>query len=178
MAPNLIRGDKVLVYLHASLDIGSPAVCRNPQDPSKQVLGRILGKPGDRVEIKRSAFYLNGNQSEVSSEGEYVLVDDRKTEAPQTVKLINQIETVGMMRYHILWPEKGSRLSRRRQMREKGIDEGEYFLLADNRAFGEDSRVYGNVEISSCIGLPLLVYQPGASSGDAGRGFRWFAIVR
>ena len=63
-------------------------------------------------------------------------------------------------------------------MKTRVIDDDEFFLLADNRAFGTDSRVYGPVEISSCIGRPLLIYHPAESSGDAGRQTRWFNIIR
>jgi len=178
MAPNLIKGDRVLVYILASFDTGSTAVCKHPSDSSKVVFGRIVGTPGDRVKIDRSSLYINNNQTETTVEEDYVLVDEQASGPPQTVKMQRMIETTGMIRYSILMPAASSRASRRRAMREKRVDDGRYFLMADNRAYGEDSRVYGQVEISSCIGSPLLVYQPGEGAGDAASSDRWFSIVR
>ncbi len=178
MAPNLIRGDKVLVYLHASQDTGTPVICQHPSKADEMVVGRIVGKHGDELKIARDNLYVNGSQAEATIEDEYVLVDERDTGAPRTLKLRERIETLGMIRYRILWPEKGSSFSRRLRMRQTTVPPGRYYLLADNRAFGDDSRVYGPVEISSCIGRPLLVYQPAETSGDASSGNRWFSIVR
>jgi signal peptidase I len=178
MAPNLVKGDKVLVYLYSGLDRGSPVVCQHPNDASQKIVARIVGKPGDEVKLMRASLYINDSQAETSVEGDYVLVDEQETGSPRTVKLQERIETVGMIRYRILWPARGSALSNRRQMRQKRIRDGQYFLLADNRAFGTDSRVWGAVEISSCIGRPLLIYHPGRSSGDAGSGSRWFNFIQ
>lgn len=178
MAPNIVRGDKFLVYTRASLDTASPALCEHPDDEGQYVLGRIIGTGGDTVAFSRGNLQVNGSPVDTTVEGEYVLVDDRNTGAPQTVQLREQIETLGMIRYRIIWPRRGDRRSRRRRMRERTVPDGTFFLLADNRAFGEDSRVYGPVESSGCIGRPLLIYHPAETSGDAGSESRWFDIIR
>lgn len=177
-APNIIRGDQYLVYIHAPLDIGTPAVCADPRDDSQKVVGRIVGLPGDRVAYHKGGLYINDSQIEQTAEGDYVLVDDSNTGAPQTVELTERIETLGMIHYRILWPRGGAARSRLRNLREKTVPDESLYLLGDNRAFGEDSRTYGPVKISSCIGRPLLVYQPAESSGDAGAGNRWLSIIR
>lgn len=178
MAPNIIRDDKFLVYVHATLSSGTPVVCSHPDNEGEIVVGRIIGEPGDRVKIRQGAVEINGDSVEHTVENEYVLVDDRNTDAPQTLQLEERIETFGMIRYRIVVPQGGDHRSRRRMMREKTVPDDSFFLLADNRSFGDDSRVYGPVKISSCIGRPLLIYQPAESSGDAGNGSRWFNIVR
>jgi signal peptidase I len=177
MAPNIIRGDKYLIYVHAALDSGTPVVCADPRDETLRVTGRIAGMPGTKISLSNGALYINGTQTEHTAEGEYVLVDETSTGAPQTVTYQDRIETMGMIRYHILFPEGALRF-RTRNMRETVVGEDSFFLVADNRAFGEDSRTYGQVKISSCIGRPLLIYRPAEVSGDAGSGSRWFSIIR
>lgn len=176
MAPNIVRGDEYLVYIHSNLETATPVVCADPRDESKKVVGRIIGLPGDKVSFSRAGLYINGTQVEQESEGEYILVDDTNTGAPQTVELRELIETIGMIRFRILWPESGR--SRRRYLREKTVPDDTFYLIGDNRAFGVDSRTYGPVKISSCIGRPLLIYKPAESSGDAGRGNRFLSIIR
>ncbi len=175
MAPNLLKGDKFLIYLHGDLDTGTPVVCNHPKT-GRQIVGRIIAMPRDKIKIHRSTLYVNDHQAEASVEGSYILVDDTLDAAPRTLEMQERIETLGMIRYRIIWPKKG--LSRRRRMREKSTNSESVFLLADNRAFGEDSRSYGPVKLSSCIGRPLLIYQPGEASGDAADQIRWFNIVR
>jgi signal peptidase I len=177
MAPNIIRGDEYLVYLYGGLDLGTPVVCADPRDESKRVTGRIVGAPGDLVKVSSGGLYINNTQAEHTVEGEYVLVDETVTGAPQTVTYQDRIETLGMIRYHILIPDSPLHF-RTRNTREIEVAEDSFFLLSDNRAFGEDSRTYGLVKISSCIGRPLLVYRPAEVSGDAGSGSRWFSIIR
>jgi signal peptidase I len=177
MAPNLIRGDSYLVYLHSKLAVGSPVLCADPRDETKRVAGRVVATAGDKVSIMGGSLLINGHQTEHTVEGSYVLVDDRNTGAPQTVTLQDRIETIGMIRYHIIFPE-GAYLARLRNARETSVRDGSVYLMADNRAFGEDSRTYGQVKISSCIGRPLLVYKPAEVSGDAGSSSRWFSIIR
>lgn len=177
-APNIVRGDKYLVYIHAPLDIGTPTICADPRDESKTVAGRIVGLAGDTIAYHKGGLYVNNSQIEQTVEGEYILVDEGNTGAPQTVELTERIETLGMIRYRIIWPRGGAARSRLRNMREKTVPEDSVFLLGDNRAFGVDSRTYGSVKISSCIGRPLLIYQPAESSGDAGAGNRWLSIIR
>jgi signal peptidase I len=177
MAPNIIHGDRFLVYLYSDLSVGTPALCADPRDESKQVTGRILGLAGYTVGFTPGGLMINRIQTEQSVEGDYVLIDDRNTGAPQTVTYQNRIETVGMIHYRILWPT-GALRSRVRNSREIEVPAESAYLIADNRAFGDDSRTYGPVKISSCIGRPLLVYRPAEVSGDAGSASRWFSIIR
>lgn len=178
MAPNIIKGDNILVYLHSPLDTGTITICADPRDETKKVVGRIAGQPGDKISLIRGSFYLNGTQLDQTAEGDYVIVDDRNTGAPQTVELSERIETMGMIRYRVLWPRQGHVVARLRNVREQTVPAGSFFLLADNRAFGEDSRTYGPVKINSCIGRPLLIYQPAESTGDADSSDRWLSIIR
>lgn len=178
MAPNILKGDHYLIYLLGSMDTGTVVECSHPKNAGQKVVGRIVASARDRVKIERSSLYLNDRQAETSVEGDYVLVDETIDSSPRTLEMQERIETLGMIRYRILWPKQGNQFSRRRRMREKSMDSDSVFLLADNRAFGEDSRTYGPVKLSSCIGSPLLIYQPGEVSGDAGDEIRWFDFIR
>lgn len=173
MAPNLVRGDRYLVFVRTDFFRGAAALCEHPREPGNLVAGRIVGMPGDRVGIERGSVVLNGRPLHSTAEGAFILVDDQAAGSPLTHQLSMLREVAGMNEYRVLWPERGSV----RPMRPVTVPDGEYFLLADNRLQGVDSRAYGTVRAAGCVGRPFLIYRPGPSSGDADRARRWLSLV-
>ncbi len=66
MEPTLIPGDRVLVdkriYGRSEPRRGSMVVFRYPHNPTRIFLKRIVGLPGDHVEIRRGRLYINGSE--------------------------------------------------------------------------------------------------------------------
>lgn len=64
MEPNLYTGDRLLgnkfIYRFDEPARGDVVVFKYPLDPSKVYIKRIVGLPGDTVEMRRGAVYLNG----------------------------------------------------------------------------------------------------------------------
>ncbi len=50
------------VYRFEAIERGDVVVFRYPGDPSKNYIKRIVGVPGDRIEIFRGAVLVNGNR--------------------------------------------------------------------------------------------------------------------
>ena len=68
MRPGIQDGDRILVdhvsYLFADVGRGDIVVMRYPLDPSVDYVKRIVGLPGDRVEIFRGQVWINGDRLE------------------------------------------------------------------------------------------------------------------
>ncbi len=66
MEPTLIPGDRVLVdkriYGRSEPRRGDIVVFRYPPDPTRVFLKRIVGLPGDRVEIRSGRLYIGGRE--------------------------------------------------------------------------------------------------------------------
>ncbi|MHC4472817.1 MAG: signal peptidase I [Planctomycetota bacterium] len=66
MEPTVRPGDRVLVnkltFAVRSPERGEVVVFRNPEDRTKNYIKRVVGLPGDRVEIRDGTLYLNGRQ--------------------------------------------------------------------------------------------------------------------
>lgn len=64
MAPTIIPGDHLLVHARKNKvpERGQVVALRDPSDPSDYLCKRLVGLPGDLVEIRRGYFYLNGER--------------------------------------------------------------------------------------------------------------------
>ena len=64
MEPLLHDGDRILVnklvYRLGAIERGDVVVFWYPRDPSTSFIKRVVGRPGDRVEIRSGRLYVNG----------------------------------------------------------------------------------------------------------------------
>ncbi len=99
-----------------------------PEDPSKDFIKRVVGLPGDVVEIRQKTVYLNGAP----------LAEDYTRFADGAA------------------PE-GS-VPSRDDMPAVRVPERQYFVMGDNRDRSYDSRFWGFVDSDAVIGKALFIY--------------------
>jgi signal peptidase I len=99
-----------------------------PEDPSKDFIKRVVGVPGDVVEVRDKTVYLNG---EILTE-EYA----RYVEGDNASQVV---------------------LSRDDMLPVK-VPAGKYFVMGDNRDRSYDSRFWGFVDEEAVIGKALFIY--------------------
>lgn len=147
MEPNLLVGDHLIVnkMVHAAaptaleramlpdraLRRGEIVVFKSPQDPSRDLIKRVIGLPGDRIELRRKTLYING-QAQQEAWAHFFLP---------------------------LSPEAPARSEDRRE--EYGpvtVPAGQYFMMGDNRDNSEDSRYWGFMPASYVKGQALFIY--------------------
>ena len=79
MTPLLADQERIFVnkfvYKFSSIERGDIVVFQFPRDPRKSFIKRVVGLPGEAVEIRKGTVYING---EALAE-EYPLEDDRGT---------------------------------------------------------------------------------------------------
>ncbi|MGC2210502.1 MAG: signal peptidase I [Candidatus Korobacteraceae bacterium] len=68
MMPGLADQERIFINKYAyrlgSIERGDVVVFRYPGDPSKNYIKRVVGMPGDRIEIVRGAVLVNGERLE------------------------------------------------------------------------------------------------------------------
>jgi len=121
MEPSFENGDYLIIdelsYRLGDPQRGDVVVFRYPNDVSQLYIKRIIGLPGETIEVK------NGNVTITNSEGAWVLNES---------VYIPEVKTPGNT--------------------EITLEEGEYFVLGDNRASSSDSRSWGGLPRKDIIG--------------------------
>ena len=122
---------------------GDVLVFRFPAQPNVAYIKRIVGLPGDVVELKNKVVLVNGEPVPG--------VPVTNPEAPATV--LQTTETLGDAEF----PTWRDRLRPARDGRWE-VPEGSYFMMGDNRDNSNDSRFWGFVDDRLIIGKAVSVW--------------------
>jgi signal peptidase I len=160
IAPTLRPGDTVLVLTRGTPGFGDLVRCMDPDDPNGWVIGRIVGLPGDVVELAGAMLVVNGRSyvsTEACQEARFTIQHpDTGSDLELTC---SRVELAGS------WHFQGSGGQSRPTGDEKKhtVGEGRVFLLSDDRDVHEDSRDFGAIPAESCHGR--VVYRLWSKEG-------------
>jgi len=181
MKPTILEGDRVFVWKTAYqfripfskirlFRTGAPyrgdvVVIRNPDGGSVPFVKRLIGLPGDKIELKNEILYVNDKVQKLDflpgpreEEGEPVLI---------------ATETLGTRMHPVrILPERPA-------LRNFGpivVPEEEVFLMGDNRDESRDARFFGTRPVADLLGRAVGVMWSWHS--DFSKGPRWNRFVR
>ena len=145
IAPSLSPGDVVLVLTAGTPGFSDLVRCADPDEPRRFVIGRIAGEPGDNVVIEGANVSINDKRAalEHACSPHTTTVEDPTTGAP--VELLCDLETLGGSTH-----KRGTRPNDSIDRVERKVQPGFVWLLSDNRAYPDDSRLYGAVKPETC----------------------------
>ena len=159
MHPNLLEGDVVFVN-RLAFDLKLPladVIVAHTGDPERgdivtffspdngmRLIKRVIGLPGDTIEMRGKRLYVNGV---VASYDDLGLADEPL--APRGVKALHVEEATAGNRRQIQWLV---RRGRRDDFGPLAIPADHYLMLGDNRDNSEDSRWFGLVPREKLIG--------------------------
>ena len=124
---------------------GDVIVFNPPHDPERSYVKRLVGVPGDTLEMHGKVLHLNG--VEVSEP--YARYADRFGDAVHpSMNWQSHHLIASTRRYHPSRDNWGPLV----------VPEGRFFVLGDNRDNSEDSRYWGFVDRSAIQGRPWFVY--------------------
>jgi signal peptidase I len=170
MAPTILPGDLVLADKridHSSENLGlrrgELVVFKLPRNKKLHVVKRIIGLPGDEIELRGMELYVNGikctSQETPPSEGREAESDGKK--------IITFYEKSDSGAYRVLYFEGTARNDFR-----ISVPEGCCFVLGDNRDNSADSRHWGSIALNDIVARARIVY----FSLDPKGGVRWGRI--
>ncbi len=143
---------------------GDVAVFRKPPQNETDYIKRIIGLPGDTIQVVGGVLWINGMP--VLRER----IEDFEGGIPQYV------ETLPNGREHRILEKDGDRGSND-NTRVFTVPEGYYFAMGDNRDNSSDSRVIGPIPAANLIGRAEILFFSHDSSAALWEVWKWpFAI--
>lgn len=158
MRPNIVEGDRIFVNkLSYDLKVpfttwriarwasprrGDVVVLYGPED-GKRLVKRVIGLPGDTVELRDNRLVINGQPASYEPLGQ--TPPDETSPKP---RLLLE-ELAGHAHPVVLTPAVNSP---KRCFGPMRVPPGRYFLLGDNRDYSRDSRWFGFVPQDNIVG--------------------------
>lgn len=196
MIPSLLVGDYLFVsklsygYSRHSLPLSMPLiggrifytepergdviVFKLPSDNRTDYIKRLIGLPGDRIQVKDGRLYINGKVTERVPEGEYVL----RNESGKAVRFERYTETLpnGVKHPIIEMSDTGPFDN----TEEFVVPEDHFFMMGDNRDNSLDSRSVrvGFVPKVNLVGRAKFLFFSNDGSARWWEIWRWPMAVR
>lgn len=141
------RGD-IIVFTVARRGNDTFPADRHPEYAREEFVKRIVGLPGDRVEIQGSKVIVNGEEMDVEP------LPETFTDPNGRVLDVLRV-AVDSKQYEILDDPKAYFRAPRPVTT---VEEGRYLVLGDNRDHSKDSRVWGTVRKAEIKGPAFVLY--------------------
>jgi signal peptidase I len=142
------RGD-VVVFTVAKRGTQTYPADRRSDLPREEFVKRVIGLPGDRIDMRDGVVYLNGEPVEAQRLAE-TFVDEAGRDL-----LVEQV-SLGDRSFRIL-DDPNLALSSTRPI-SVTVEPGRYFVLGDNRDHSKDSRFWGTVRLAEIKGPAFVLY--------------------
>jgi signal peptidase I len=133
---------------------GDVVVYRLPKDDSTDYISRVIGLPGDRIQMRDGALFLNGEPVKRERVDDFLDTDDARAMPVRRWRetLPNGVsyETLDLLDYGFL-----------DNTLEYRVPAGHYFMMGDNRDNATDSRVLnqvGYVPFTNLVGRAARIY--------------------
>jgi signal peptidase I len=154
---------------------GDVVVFRLPKDDSTDYIKRVIGLPGDRIQVTRGQLIINGQP--VKRERVTDFIDTEESVTPRAVRRWRETLPNGVS-YETLDLEENAFLD---NTQEYTVPAGHFFMMGDNRDNSTDSRVLnqvGYVPFQNLIGRAQVIFFSIGEGERAWEFWRWPWSVR
>lgn len=141
----------------ANPKLGEVAVFRSVIEPDTDFIKRVIGTPGDRIQMKEGILHINDVPCPIEPAGEFTTVNDDGTilKAPQyTETLPNGLK-------HLIIKQFTFGSGHYDNTPVYTVPEGHFFMMGDNRDGSNDSRaqeVVGYIPLENFVGRASFIF--------------------
>lgn len=152
---------------------GDVAVFKFPPNPSVDYIKRVIGLPGDKIQVKDGLLHINGTPVDRELIGQ--IDNEDITEQIGPVDVYRETLPNGVS-YETLDLSKGTPGD---DTREYIVPEGHYFMMGDNRDNSTDSRFnVGYVPADHLVGRANIIFFSIAGGASPLEVWKWPALAR
>lgn len=135
---------------------GDVVVFMVPKEPNEDYIKRVIGLPGDTIEVRRRVVYVNGKPLSRTPLGRATEIDRRDISGPwYNFEAEAFREEAGDAEYTVLHAESVPGIG---DYGPRVVPEDHVFVMGDNRDRSSDSREWGPVPLSNILGEALFVW--------------------
>jgi signal peptidase I len=142
--PSLASLERVLLPM-TSVARGDVVVFKYPEDPERDFIKRVIGLPGETLEVRRKVVYIDGQ--------------------PLDEPYVHYLQPPSSPMAH-----EFTSYDVREAFGPVTVPAGHYFVMGDNRDNSQDSRYWSFLPASYVKGRALVVYWSFDSASGAGQG--------
>lgn len=149
---------------------GDVAVFKLPIDNATDYIKRVVGMPGDEIQMREGQLFINGQAVPKEPAGEFVTDEDG--EGVRSIPVFKETLPNGVS-YNVLDSDPNGYLDNTATYK---VPQGHYFMMGDNRDNSTDSRVrskVGYVPLENFIGRAEIIFFS-APVNEADK-MRWYA---
>ena len=151
---------------------GDVAVFKYPPDPSKDYIKRVIGLPGDKIQLKDTVVLVNGTPIPRAPAGEFT-----GRYRGQTITVPTFTETMANGRSYEMMDVEANSSGDTTGVFE--VPAGHYFFMGDNRDNSADSRYdVGMVPAENLVGKAQVIFLSLADETPAWHFWRWPSDMR
>lgn len=133
---------------------GDVVVFKFPKDTSLNYIKRVIGLPGDTIEIRNKIVFVNGSPIEAVEYDGKEIMDDMDDKFKKYKLKFYKTKTGSAT--HIIQQDDDNYL--KVDFKAQKIPEGHFFVMGDNRDFSYDSRFWGTVPHKYIKGKAIMVW--------------------
>lgn len=148
------RPEPIYLTEQKPVERGDVIVFKYPKDPSINYIKRVIGIPGDTVEIKDKFVFINGTKIEVSKVSGQDLMKTMDEKYRDNNLSFYQAEFKNKSFIYQIDNDNFFKVD----FDKITIPKGQYFVMGDNRDFSYDSRYWGLVPRSHLVGKAVVVW--------------------
>lgn len=153
---------------------GDIVVFKFPQNTHTDFIKRIIGLPGDKVQVKNGRLYINGTRIKREENGRYIV--DEYVTIPEFYKQYTETLPDGFS-HQIIELSDSERIVDNTELFE--VPEGAFFVMGDNRDRSDDSRIsVGFVPADNLVGRAKFIFFSHDDKGSMFKPWTWFKAIR
>ena len=153
---------------------GDVVVFRFPKNTSIDYIKRIIGLPGDKIQVKKGRLYINDKLVERFEQDTYVI--DEYVKLPEYYHMYEEALPNGI-KHNILEISDNERMVDNTE--EFVVPQDAFFVMGDNRDRSDDSRIsVGFVPKENLVGKARFLFFSHNDKGSILKPWTWYNAIR